>query len=147
MKFSELQNGMAVKFSNGKIGMVYKNFMTYDYIIADKKLSIAVGQNEDDQNSLLESFNIVEVRSIRGSCNRNYLEANTMFAKGERVWKMDVEKYYKVFLERKETLYVEVKARSQDEAEEYVDSNMLPYKELDGSLQTNILIGETEELA
>lgn len=35
MKFSDLENGMAVKFNNGAIGMVYKGFMTYDYIICN----------------------------------------------------------------------------------------------------------------
>lgn len=28
MKFSDLENGMAVKFNNGAIGMVYKGFGT-----------------------------------------------------------------------------------------------------------------------
>ena len=33
MKFEELENGMTVKLEDGRRGIVYKGFMTYDYIV------------------------------------------------------------------------------------------------------------------
>ena len=54
MKFSDLENGMAVKFNNGAIGMVYKGFMTYDYIICNTGEYIS--RNGPDLEDSLESL-------------------------------------------------------------------------------------------
>ena len=85
MKFSDLENGMAVKFNNGAIGMVYKGFMTYDYIICNTGEYIA--RNGADLDDSLESLKIKEVRSVQPYCNETLLNPNKMFLLGDVVWK------------------------------------------------------------
>mgnify|MGYP006995658035 CR=1 FL=1 len=83
MKFSELENGMAVEFTNGDIGMVYKGFMTHDYMGRKGKY---IALNGSDLDPSLESLNIKEIRSARTYCNSTYLKPETMFNKGDLVW-------------------------------------------------------------
>ena len=54
---------------------------------------------------------------------------------------------FKVFAERTETLCAIIEADSEEEAEELADKNYSDYdwSEVDGSLNTEILYGDTEE--
>ena len=54
---------------------------------------------------------------------------------------------FKVFAERTETLCAIIEADSEEEAEELADKNYSDYdwSEVNGSLNTEILYGETEE--
>ena len=84
MKFSDLENGMAVQFTNGDIGMVYKGFMTYDYII--RNTGRYIYRNGSDLEDSLESLKIKEVRSVQNYCNDTYLNPVNMFRYGALVW-------------------------------------------------------------
>jgi hypothetical protein len=54
---------------------------------------------------------------------------------------------FKVFYERKETLYAVIEAKTAEEAEELANTNYSDYdwSECDGALGGEILIGETED--
>ena len=75
---------MAVKFNNGAIGMVYKGFMTYDYIICNTGEYLS--RKGADLEDSLESLKIKEVRSVQTYCNETFLNPNKMFLCGYVVW-------------------------------------------------------------
>ena len=55
---------------------------------------------------------------------------------------------YRVYAEQKETFYIEIQATSKEAAEELAMSDDIDYsdwKEVDGSMEFNILVGETNE--
>lgn len=91
MKFKDLENGMAIKFSDGKIGMVYKGFMTYNYIIADSGEELFnYTDHQEELNQTLKAYGAVQVRSVKNFCNDDYLKADIMFSRGEVIWTSDV---------------------------------------------------------
>lgn len=55
---------------------------------------------------------------------------------------------FRVFYERSEIEYADIEANSAEEAEELAESEYSDYdwSYVDGSMDTNLLIGETEEL-
>lgn len=60
-----------------------------------------------------------------------------------------MKKIFRVFTERTETFVIEIEAESKEEAEEIADSDETDsneWKEVDGSLNWNLLVGSTEEI-
>ena len=57
------------------------------------------------------------------------------------------KKQFKVFLERKESLYTIVEAETAEEAERLVDNDEIDYdlNECDGTMETFVTEGDTEE--
>lgn len=96
MQFKDLENGMAVKTADGKCGIVFIGFMSWDYIKFDDNTYYAFSNKTtqdkcvghyNTKNSLTDG-NIVEVRSIKGYCTGNILySAMTMFTIGVSKWK------------------------------------------------------------
>lgn len=84
MQLKDLENGMAVKFENGEIGMVFKDFMTWNYIM-DRTIKV-MSYGDNDSERYLEDCKIVEVRSVKKFCNDAFLHPKTMFNRGVVIW-------------------------------------------------------------
>jgi hypothetical protein len=96
MTFNQLENGHAVKFKDDSIGMVFKDFMTYDYILDSKGNELLTVENQANSNyrlgpdhkrfKNLKHFNIIEVRSIKEFCNDTFLNPSKIFERGQTIW-------------------------------------------------------------
>jgi hypothetical protein len=96
MTFKELKNGHVVKFKDGATGIVFKGFMTYDYILKSGGGRVARANNTNcspaDDIPLVD-LGIVEVRTNESHCNDSFLtDAVLAFSSGKHVWKHEVVK-------------------------------------------------------
>ena len=87
MTFRDLENGMAVEFADGRIGMVFKGFMTFDYIMSGTGCLLMLKGTDVNQDEELYELAIIKVRSVQTFCNEKFLDSNTMFSRGLTLWK------------------------------------------------------------